>query len=89
MRTLKQVQAYHEQIHYRVTCKRCHVICIADEEDFDSFFGIPEHTEDERAWKCPICGHVSVDKKKDLSYSVCDETGKLMLSSYEKERRGI
>ena len=76
MKTLEQAQAYHKQVHYRVICDHCHAECIADEEDFDNFFGIPEHADDERAWRCPICGHVTIEKNQGLLYCACDETGR-------------
>ena len=76
MKTLKQAQAYHKQTHYRVICDRCCTACIADEEDFDSFYGVPEHADDERAWKCPVCGHITIEKNQGLLYGVCDEIGR-------------
>jgi DNA-directed RNA polymerase subunit RPC12/RpoP len=78
MKTLKEAQAYHKQVHYRVICEHCHTECVADEEDFDGFFGIPEHAEDERAWRCPICGHVTIVKNQGLLYCVCDEIGRFV-----------
>ena len=76
MKTLEEAQAYHKQVHYRVICRHCHTTCVADEGDFDSFFGIPEHADDERAWMCPVCGYVTIEKKQSLLYGVCDETGR-------------
>ena len=75
MKTLKDAQEYHKQIHSRVTCEHCHTECVADEDDFDNFFGVPKHAEDERTWLCPICAHVNIEKNQGLLYAVCDEAG--------------
>ena len=85
MKTLEQAQAYHKQVHYRVICDRCHTECIADEKDFDSFFGVPEHTEDEIAWKCPVCGHVNIENIKNILRHLCDEKG----NTYDDRRKKI
>lgn len=78
MKTLEQAQAYRDKVRYRVICEHCHTVCIADEEDFDSFYGAPEHADNERAWKCPVCGHVTVEKNQGLLYSVCDAFGRFV-----------
>lgn len=76
MKTLEQAQAYRDKVRYRVICEHCHTTCIADEEDFDNFYGAPEHADDERVWKCPICGHISMEKKAGLLYGICDAFGR-------------
>lgn len=75
MKTLEQAQEYHKQVHYRVICEHCQTTCIADEEDFDNFFGVPKHADDERAWKCPVCGAANIEQQQGLIYAVCDEVG--------------
>ena len=75
MKTLEQAQEHNKQVHYRVTCEYCHTTCVADEDDFDNFFGVPKHSDNERTWKCPVCGTANIEQKSDLLRGVCDEFG--------------
>ena len=75
MKTLEQARKYHKQVHYLVTCEHCQTTCIADDVDFDNFFGVPEHADNERVWKCPVCGNANIEQQRSLLYGVCDEIG--------------
>jgi len=77
-RTLKDAQDEIYKTHYLCKCERCNGDAVVEVGDFDNFYGIPEHGNDERAWKCPVCGHVTIIKNDELWKHYCNYYGEEM-----------
>lgn len=75
VRTLKDAQDERYKTHYLCKCERCNADAVVEAGDFDNFYGIPEHGNDERAWRCPVCGHVTIINNNELWKHHCDYYG--------------
>lgn len=77
MRTKKQaLEELTFNIYYLCKCEHCGEEIIVEKDEFDNFYGVPEHKDDERTWKCCNCGHVNTEKSMDLWSKHCNEYGK-------------
>ena len=76
IKTLKAAREEYFIVHYLCKCQHCNEDCVVPQNDFDNFFGIPEHAEHERTWKCPVCGHINIENRdKDLWKQRCEIDG--------------
>lgn len=72
-KTLKEAQNERYKTHYLCKCEYCGGDVVVENGDFDNFYGIPEHKDYEKAWRCPVCGHVNIENSnKDIWKKRCD-----------------
>ena len=74
-RTLLEAQNDRLKSYYRLTCKYCGEQIVVCQDDLDNFYGIPPHDDNQRAWRCPVCGHVEVLDIQEYKNNHCNIFG--------------